>query len=180
MKRNANSDFKVLVTLKNPLFFGKPFSFAYYTDDKANAYVANWDGEKSDTGNVFKADEQGKQYFIVFNSGEYAQLGTGVVSVERRFTIEDAQFADGHYNKVVDEPANIELVAGAGDDDELIESVVGINILKPIKGIDYYTAADKEEIINSIKSEIETAIATAVEATLQEAKEYADSLHTEG
>lgn len=149
MLRNINSDFKVVVPIKNPLFYNAAFRFLYYTEDKNQHYVAEWNGEDSPTGNVFTEDG-GKTFIITFPVDANQTIGVGQVNVTRQFTIADDHFKDGVMNKTYNEVTNIELTEGMSDEDgDIIATPVGLHIVKPKKGIDYMTDSEMQQIYSS-------------------------------
>lgn len=157
MKRNVFEDFKVMITLKNDNLKGCPFSFEYSVkgDPENSVYVANWAGlDNENNSHVFPVyDKQGnvnqKQFIIVF---ENHGLPCGQVVAKRRFTIADAHFEDGAQNRVYEELTEIELAEGVFESVGDINAVVGINLVKPVAGVDYNTEADKSAITEAVKA----------------------------
>lgn len=160
MKRNRLSDFKVMITLKSNLV-GASFKFTYYVQsDPNNTYVVSWDGEHG-TNVVPVNNSNGKQFLVIF---ERHGLGEGRLIAERQFTITDGDFSDGSCDYNYKELTDIELSDGIFEHVGDIEPVVGINIVKPIRGIDYYTEADKLELFGSVytKTEADASVAEKI------------------
>ncbi len=138
MKENFKSDFCAIVTLKNKNLSGVPFRFRYYTTDPNEYYEASYDGV-SQGQNVKKLSDT--KYQIAFNASH--GMAPGRVNVIRTFSIPNDAFEDGFEDKVFEEPTGIELTEGISDNvTSPAESIVGLNLIKPIRGVDYLTPAE--------------------------------------
>ncbi len=151
MKINYQSDFKLYEQCEADDLTA-PFRFEYRTSG-LTTYTAEFDGEnykscrRLDDGSLLVAFDNHK-------------LSTGTLQVRREYFLSDSDFADGVHNRVTVEQTEIILTTGASEENSAIVEIIppyikGKDGYTPVKGVDYYTDDEKEEIIDELEQHME-------------------------
>ena len=161
---NTKSDFKLIIEIKSNSHIGIPFRFEFFTSYGGKTVTAEWDG--STYTNCRKVDDS--HILVTFNDHG---LPSGALKVRKEFFIPDEDFEDHVNNSVSVQDLDIMLTTGASTEVDPIKVVVAQTILKPVKGIDYFTYNEKNEWQDEIMSNIigNQAFAKSVMDGIQEA-----------
>lgn len=140
---NYQSDFQVEVGLKGKNIEGVPFTLTFYTAVGDATFEADYDG--SNYTNCKKLDD--RTILVTFNSHE---LRPGQLKVKKQFHVSDMSYPDGVHTIVDVEALDIFLTTGRTDAVDPIKATIYQTFLKPVKGIDYFTPAERTEFRNGI------------------------------
>lgn len=169
------SDFKVILDSESG--WDVPFKLKFYTNAPSRAFFATFDGTTYTNCEVTNDD----RLLVAFDNHG---LGLGKLMLEPTFYLDDQHYADGICDEVI--PASVVTVTDSTVTPavtyELVLSLQGASALEttgtlpayymqgtaghtPVKGVDYFTTADKEELVDDVVDELQPTIAAAQAAT---------------